>query len=122
MGIVRLDSHSLATWFVTQAVAAVGKPKSTVPTNVSGPPHQPTSEPFIRTTVAVSLEQNGSSRRQSSGTFTSITLGVAMEASDTSLTFPLTVIIPRPTLSSSTMVVNGTVASSATRSQTSERR
>ena len=53
------------TWFVTQAVALAGKPKSTAPTNASEPLHQLTSEPFIRTTVAVSLEQNGSSRRQS---------------------------------------------------------
>ena len=54
--------------------------------------------------------------------FTSITHGVAMGVSDTSSTFPLMVIIPRPTLSSSTMVVFGTVASSATRSQPSDRR
>ena len=121
-GDCRPDSPRFATCFVTQAVAAVGKPKSTVPTNVSGSPPQLTSEPSIRTTVAVSLAPNGSSGRQSSGAFTSITRGVAMEASDTSSTFPLTGIIPRPTRSFSTMAVNGTVASSATPLPTNERR
>ena len=104
------------------ASALAGKPKSTVPTNASEPLHQLTSEPFIQTTVAVSLEQNGSSGRQSSGAFTSIMQGVVMGESDTSSTFQLMVIIPRPTLSSNTMDVIGTVARSATKLQTSERR
>ena len=85
-------------------------------------PHQPTSEPSIRTTFAVSSVPNGSSGKQSSGAFTFTMLDVAMGLSDTSLTFLLMVITPRPTLSSSTMVVFGTVASSATRSPLSDRR
>ena len=115
VGLVRLDSHSLATWFVTQVVAPEGKPKSTAPTNKSVPLHQHTSEPFIQTTVAVLLQQNGLSGRQSSGAFTSIMEGVVMGVSDTFSMFQLMVITPRPTLSSNTMVVIGTAVRSATR-------
>ena len=123
MGIVRPDLPRLAIWFVTQqAVAAAGEPKSTVPTTAFRFPPQPTSEPFIPRTVAVSLQSNGSSGRQSSGASISITPGAGMGASDTSSTFPLTVITPRPTLSSSTMANIGTVARSAIRSQLSDRR
>ena len=99
-----------------------GQTKINCPNKRIRPLRQPTSMPSIRTTVAVSSAPNGSSGRQSSGAFTFITHGVAMGVSDTSSTFQLTVITPQPTLSSSTMPVNGTVASSATRSQPSERR
>ena len=53
--------------------AVVGRPKSTVPTSVSGPLYPPTSEPSTQETVAVSSQPNGSSGKQSSGTFTFIT-------------------------------------------------
>ena len=58
-----------------------GRPKSTAPTSVSAPLPHPTSEPSIRTTVAVSSVPNGSSGKQSSGAFTFTMLGVVMGAS-----------------------------------------
>ena len=96
--------------------APAGRPKSTARSNASAPLHQPTSEPSVLPTVVVSSATNGSSGKQSSRVFTFTMLDVAMGVSDTSSTFLLMVITPRPTLSSSTMVVFGTVASSATRS------
>ena len=123
VGIVRLALQGLTPWFVTQQVgAAVVDPRFFVLTTESEFPPQPTSELSTPRPVAASLQSNGSSGRQSSGVSTFITHGAAMGVSDTSSTFQLTVITPKPTLSSSTTAAIGTGASSAIRSPLSDRR